>query len=71
MREKSEKITKGGRNSNLELFRIITMVVIIAHHYVVNSGLSGMINETGKINFNSCFLLLFGFGEKQGLIVLF
>ena len=65
MREKSEKITKGGRNSNLELFRIITMVVIIAHHYVVNSGLSGMINETGKINFNSCFLLLFGLGKNR------
>ena len=27
------------RNSNLELFRILTMISIVAHHYVVNSGL--------------------------------
>ncbi len=26
------------RNSNLELFRIFLMLMIIAHHYVVNSG---------------------------------
>lgn len=34
-----KKLTKS-RNSNLELFRIITMLLIIAHHYVVNSGLT-------------------------------
>ena len=28
-----------GRDSNLELFRILSMLVIVAHHYVVNSGL--------------------------------
>lgn len=27
------------RDSNLELFRIILMLMIIMHHYVVNSGL--------------------------------
>lgn len=27
------------RNSNLELFRILTMMSIVAYHYVVNSGL--------------------------------
>ena len=27
------------RDSNLELFRIVTMLLIVAHHYVVNSGL--------------------------------
>lgn len=26
------------RKSNIELFRILTMLLIIAHHYVVNSG---------------------------------
>lgn len=30
---------KKHRDSNLELFRIITMLLIVAHHYVVNSGL--------------------------------
>ncbi len=27
------------RNSNLELYRVIVMLLIVAHHYVVNSGL--------------------------------
>lgn len=27
------------RDSNLELFRCITMLLIVAHHFVVNSGL--------------------------------
>ena len=30
----------GLRESGIELFRIITMLVIVAHHYVVSSGLS-------------------------------
>jgi hypothetical protein len=32
------------RDSNIELFRIVAMMLIIAHHYVVNSGLAGMID---------------------------
>lgn len=28
------------RDSNLELYRIIVMLLIVAHHYVVNSGLT-------------------------------
>ncbi len=34
----SAPITKQ-RDSNLELYRIIVMLLIVAHHYVVNSGL--------------------------------
>lgn len=30
---------KQPRSSNLELYRIIVMFMIICHHYVVNSGL--------------------------------
>lgn len=55
------------RNSNLELFRIITMILIVAHHYVVNSDLFTMVNTLGKINFNSLFLILFGWGGKTGI----
>ena len=33
------------RNSNLELYRIIVMLAIVAHHYVVNSGLTEVISE--------------------------
>ena len=32
---------KQPRSSNLELYRIICMLMIVAHHYVANSGLSG------------------------------
>lgn len=34
-------MTQKVRNSNLELYRIITMLAIVSHHYVVNSGLRG------------------------------
>ena len=27
------------RSSNLEILRIVAMLIIIAHHYVVNSGI--------------------------------
>lgn len=54
------------RDSNLELFRIITMLLIIAHHYVVNSGLMDLIIEN-PTNGNSIFLLLFGAWGKTGI----
>lgn len=57
------------RKSNIELYRIIIMLLIIAHHYVVNSGL---INANGPIllsprNYKSIFLLLFGAWGKIGI----
>lgn len=54
------------RNSNLELFRILLMLMIIAHHYVVNSGLLAYINPT-DITKNSLFLSLYGWGGKTGI----
>lgn len=54
------------RNSNLELFRIITMLLIVAHHYVVNSGLGDVIFESPK-SWQSMFLLLFGAWGKTGI----
>ena len=33
-------MTQKVRNSNLEFYRIITMLAIVAHHYVVNSAFS-------------------------------
>lgn len=33
------------RNSNLELYRIIVMLLIVAHHYVVNSGLMSVMKR--------------------------
>lgn len=57
------------RDSNLELYRIIVMMLIIAHHYVVNSGLTSL---GGPISANptsarSLFLLFFGAWGKTGI----
>ena len=46
------------RNSNLELFRIIVMLSIVAHHYVVNSGLLAIMAEN-PTSAKSIFLYLF------------
>lgn len=46
------------RRSNLELLRIIMMFLIIAHHYVVNSGVEGLFdysNPNSKMIFLKCF----------------
>ena len=37
------------RDSSIELFRIVTMLVIVAHHYVVNSGLSQVLIENSEL----------------------
>lgn len=57
------------RSSNLELYRIICMLMIVAHHYVVNSGLTcadGPL-ETDPSSANSIFLRLFGMWGKTGI----
>lgn len=43
------------------------MLIIIAHHYVVNSGLLEVINESNHLEENDIFLLLFGWGGKTGI----
>lgn len=57
---------KKARNSNLELYRIIVMLLIVAHHYVVNSGLFQHIQESSDI-INSSVMLLFGAWGKTGI----
>ena len=57
------------RSSNLELFRVITMLLIVAHHYVVNSGLT-VVNGpiyAEPLSWKSLFLLLFGAWGKTGI----
>lgn len=51
------------RNSNLELYRIIAMLLIVAHHYVVNSGL-WTVMQSAPIYDQSLFLCLFGMWGK-------
>ena len=55
------------RDSNLELFRIVIMLVIIAHHYVVNSGLSDLIFANPSVGPYNVFLALLGCGGKTGI----
>ena len=54
------------RESNIELFRIITMLLIVAHHYVVNSGLMDVIQES-EYSGRMIFYLLFGAWGKAGI----
>lgn len=54
------------RDSNLELYRIILMLLIIAHHYVVNSGLYQMIVDA-PLSVSSTAMLLFGAWGKTGI----
>ena len=57
------------RESNLELFRIITMILIVAHHYVVNSGLTSVNGpiQADPTSWRSIFLLVFGSWGKIGI----
>lgn len=54
------------RESNLELYRIIVMFMIVAHHYVVNSGLMDVMKEA-PTSPNSIFFYLFGMWGKTGI----
>lgn len=57
------------RSSNLELYRIICMLMIVAHHYVVCSGLTAAEGPFASDyhSANSIFLSLFGAWGKTGI----
>lgn len=61
-----QAVSKKVRNSNLELYRIIVMLLIVAHHYVVNSGLFEKM-QSSDLTINSSFLYLFGMWGKTGI----
>lgn len=61
------QMLKKERSSNIELFRIITMIIIVAHHYVVNSNLINIIEAKIYLNAQDIFILLFGWGGKTGI----
>lgn len=63
----NQKINRGGqRDSNLELYRIIVMIMIVAHHFVVNSGVMERMYEA-PLSANSIFLFIFGAWGKTGI----
>ena len=59
--------TENKRNSSIELLRILTMICIIAHHYIVNSGVLSQITPMSVLSANSLFALIFGWGGKTGI----
>ena len=61
--------SKKSRSSNLELYRIVCMLMIVAHHFVVNSGLTAVDGplSINPSNNNSLFLRLFGMWGKTGI----
>ena len=65
----NSNIEKKPRSSNLELYRIICMLMIVAHHYVVNSGLSGNSGPCAihPNDINTLFLKIFSAWGKTGI----
>ena len=59
-------IVKKVRDSNIELFRILLMLMIIAHHYVYHSGVAELYNYD-HVTGNQLFLILWGWGGKTGI----
>lgn len=57
------------RSSNIELYRIIVMFLIVAHHFVVNSGMTAenMPLVTNPFSASSIFLWIFGMWGKIGI----
>lgn len=60
------KTLKPPRESGLELFRVISMFFIVAHHYVVNSGLIDVM-YANPLSSRSIFMFLFGMWGKTGI----
>ncbi|MBU5428778.1 acyltransferase [Kineothrix sp. MSJ-39] len=59
-------LTVGARNSNLELLRIFMIISIIAHHYVVNSGVT-LEFDYNRLNFNMIFLQIVGMWGRTAI----
>ena len=57
---------KNVRESGIELYRIVTMLLIICSHYVHNSGLLNIIKEN-PFTVSSIMWFVFGFSGKIGI----
>lgn len=64
-----EHSEKKVRTSNFELYRVITMVLVVMHHYVVNSGLLAANGPVfaDVLSVRSLFLLIAGAWGKTGI----
>ena len=67
------QISIGGgktRSSNVELLRCVAMMMIIVHHYCVNSGISELLDFTNN-PINTLIIQLMAFGGKVGVNIFF
>ena len=65
-------VKKKTRDSNIELLRIIMMIIIVGHHYIVNSGIIDVINSNivkSECGIKDYFALVFGWGGKTAINV--
>lgn len=60
-----ENMTTNRRNSGIEILRIVSMLVIIAHHYVVNSGVYEYIIGQSVLSYRDYVILIFGWGGED------
>lgn len=69
MEADTQVVQKKVRDSNLELYRILCMLLIVSHHYVVNSGLTSADGPifSSPLSAHSLYLLLFGAWGKTGI----
>lgn len=65
----SVSVSRQHRSSNIELLRIISMLAIIAHHYVVNSGIQEHFTYGSFPGASMLFLQLWGMWGKTAINV--
>lgn len=58
--------SRASRNSNLELMRIVLMLLIISHHFVVNSGVN-LLWTSNTLNAKAAFLTFYGMWGKVAI----
>lgn len=55
------------RQSNIELLRIVAMFLVVAHHYVVNSGINELFDFSKPVSANTLFLQWWGMWGKTAI----
>lgn len=58
------KLISNGRQSNLEILRIIAMIMIVAHHFAVHGGLN---YTRDNITVNRLWIQLLAIGGEIGV----
>ncbi len=62
--KRGEKVAAQGRKSNIELFRIILMILLVASHYVHNSGILEQLYFEQTMSAKNLVVLILGMWGK-------